>query len=127
MSKTSTGLDNNVAAGLCYVFGWFSGLIFLLIEKEEIYKIDGEAIPVETMEMTLYYRQGDKSTKVSEFKPVFPDLIELKDEIEIIIDEFAEKTPEVQIQEITSYLGEFYGKPQNGNLTAWLKEEFGLE
>lgn len=35
MSKTSTGLDNNVAAGLCYVFGWLSGLIFLLIEKED--------------------------------------------------------------------------------------------
>lgn len=35
MSKTSTGLDNNVAAGLCYILGWISGLIFLLIEKED--------------------------------------------------------------------------------------------
>ncbi|MBL4801343.1 MAG: DUF4870 domain-containing protein [Emcibacter sp.] len=35
MSKTSTGLEKNVAAGLCYVFGWISGLIFLLIEKED--------------------------------------------------------------------------------------------
>lgn len=35
MSKTSTGLDKNVAAGLCYIFGWLSGLIFLLIEKED--------------------------------------------------------------------------------------------
>lgn len=35
MSKTSTGLDKNIASGLCYVLGWLSGLIFLLIEKED--------------------------------------------------------------------------------------------
>jgi len=35
MSKTSSGLEKNVAAGLCYVLGWLSGLIFLLIEKED--------------------------------------------------------------------------------------------
>jgi uncharacterized membrane protein len=32
--KSSTGLDENVAALLSYVFGWLSGLIFLLLEKE---------------------------------------------------------------------------------------------
>lgn len=35
MSKTSTGLEKNVASGLCYVLGWISGLIFFLIEKED--------------------------------------------------------------------------------------------
>lgn len=35
MSKTSTGLDKNVASGLCYLLGWLSGLIFLLVEKED--------------------------------------------------------------------------------------------
>ena len=33
-AKSSTGLDENVAALLSYVFGWVSGLIFFLIEKE---------------------------------------------------------------------------------------------
>ncbi|MFT5820696.1 MAG: hypothetical protein ACI8ZM_001941 [Crocinitomix sp.] len=99
----------------------------LLIEKEDLYKIDGESIPVETMNMSLYYRQGDKSTKISEFKPVFPDLIELKEEIQIIREEFADKESDTQIQEITAYLGEFYGKPQKENLNGWLKQEFGLE
>lgn len=28
----STGMSNNVAGLLCYVFGWITGLIFLLIE-----------------------------------------------------------------------------------------------
>lgn len=99
----------------------------LLIEKEDLYKIDGESIPVETMDMSLHCRQGDKSTKISEFKPVFPDLEELKDEIQIIREEFSDKTNEVQIQEITAYLGEFYGKPQKQNLNLWLKQEFDLE
>jgi hypothetical protein len=31
--KSSTGLDENIAALLSYVFGWVSGLIFFLIEK----------------------------------------------------------------------------------------------
>lgn len=31
--KSSTGLDENVAALLSYVFNWVSGLIFFLIEK----------------------------------------------------------------------------------------------
>ena len=34
MTKTSTGLDENVAGLLCYIGWWVSGLIFLLIEKE---------------------------------------------------------------------------------------------
>ncbi len=32
--KSSTGLDENVAALLSYVFGWLSGLIFFVIEKD---------------------------------------------------------------------------------------------
>ena len=34
MEKTSTGLDENVAGLLCYVLGWVSGVIFLLLEQE---------------------------------------------------------------------------------------------
>ena len=34
MDKTSMGLDENIAGLLCYVLGWVSGIIFLLIEQE---------------------------------------------------------------------------------------------
>ncbi len=34
MAKTSTGLEENIAGLLCYLFGWITGLIFILIEKE---------------------------------------------------------------------------------------------
>jgi uncharacterized membrane protein len=33
-AKSSTGLEENIAALLSYVFGWISGLIFFLIEKD---------------------------------------------------------------------------------------------
>jgi len=33
-SKTSTGLEPNVAGLLCYVLGWVSGLVFFLLEKD---------------------------------------------------------------------------------------------
>lgn len=34
MEKTSTGLAENVAGLLCYVLGWISGIVFLLIEPK---------------------------------------------------------------------------------------------
>ncbi len=34
MDKTSTGLTENVAGLLCYVLGWISGVVFILIEQE---------------------------------------------------------------------------------------------
>jgi uncharacterized membrane protein len=33
-AKSSTGLDENIAALLSYIAGWVSGLIFFLIEKD---------------------------------------------------------------------------------------------
>jgi uncharacterized membrane protein len=33
--KSGTGLEPNVAAFLAYLFGWISGLVFFLIEKDD--------------------------------------------------------------------------------------------
>lgn len=35
MSKTSLGLESNISAFLCYVLGWISGLVIILIEKDD--------------------------------------------------------------------------------------------
>lgn len=32
--KTITGLDENIEAMLCYVVGWVTGLLFLILEKK---------------------------------------------------------------------------------------------
>ena len=34
MAKTSTELEENVAGLLCYVLGWVSGIVFLLLEPK---------------------------------------------------------------------------------------------
>jgi len=34
MAKTSMNLEENVASALCYVLTWVTGLIFILLEKE---------------------------------------------------------------------------------------------
>lgn len=34
MAKTSTGLNENVAGLLCYVLGWISGIVFLILEPK---------------------------------------------------------------------------------------------
>jgi len=34
MPKTSVGLEENIAGLLCYVLGWLTGIVFLVMEKE---------------------------------------------------------------------------------------------
>jgi uncharacterized membrane protein len=34
MGNTSLGLDENIEALFCYLFGWVTGIIFLILEKE---------------------------------------------------------------------------------------------
>jgi len=34
MAKTATGLEENVAGLLCYVLGWISGIVFLILEPK---------------------------------------------------------------------------------------------
>jgi uncharacterized membrane protein len=40
-ASPTAGLDENIAGLLCYVFGWLSGLIFLLIDKRPFVKFHG--------------------------------------------------------------------------------------
>jgi len=35
ITKTTFSLDKNTAAALCYVLGWVSGLVFLMVEKKD--------------------------------------------------------------------------------------------
>lgn len=97
-----------------------------VIDKEEIFKIDGEPIEVQKKEMTLFYRGDGTSEKISTFMPVFPDLDELKDEVTIILEEFENRSDDEKVKEVSSYLEEFYGKTDKDNLGVWLEKEFGL-
>lgn len=100
---------------------------YLILNKEDIFKVDGKPIEVTEKEMTIFYRQGTESKKIGTFTPVFPDMDVLKGEVEVIMSEYAEKDAASQIKEITAYLNEFYGNPQKDNLGEWLKTEFNLQ
>ncbi len=99
----------------------------IILDKDEIFKVDGQPIPVQKTEMTLYYRQGKTSKKINTFTPVFPSINDLKDEVKIILDEYDNKDKAGKIEEVTAYLNEFYGKPQKYNLNEWLEAEFDLK
>ena len=99
----------------------------LILNKEDIYKIDGKAIPYEEKEMTLYYLKDGASQEISSFTPVFPEQDNLKEEVAIILEEFEDKDDQTKIKEVTAYLNEFYGSPQKDNLGVWLEDEFNLK
>jgi hypothetical protein len=100
----------------------------MVLNKPDIYKIDGKAIDGDISEMTLYYRDQEKKTssKINSFHPVFPDAQILKDELNIIISEYSDKEADKKKSEITSYINEFYGKPDKDNLAEYLEAEFNL-
>ena len=96
----------------------------LILNKDEIFMIDNESVPAQKIEMALYYMDNGSGAKLAEFTPVFPELTNLKSEVEIIMGEYADKANDVKVKEITAYLNEFYGKPQKDNLKMWLASEF---
>ncbi len=101
----------------------------LVLNRDDIYKVDGESIDgTKVKEMTLFYRDNAKKTssKINSFNPVFPDIKLLKEELNIIISEYSDKDADKKKSEITSYINEFYGKPDKDNLAEFLKKEFEL-
>ncbi len=100
---------------------------YLIWDRDELFKIDGNPIGVEEKEMTLYYRGIDKTLKINKFTPVFPEMEELKEEVGVLLSAMIKSTDEEKINEIKSFLNDFYGKPYEPNLNNWLKVEFELE
>lgn len=100
----------------------------LILNKESIFNVDGKPIPVVEQEMSIFYRDENKkkSYKINTFIPVFPDLENLRKEVTILLDNSCFKTSSRKIDEITTFVNEFYGKPQKDNLLNWIEKEFSL-
>jgi biopolymer transport protein ExbD len=104
----------------------------LILSRKEIFTIDGKAVENPSVtELKLYYRdetKGDlgESTPISTFNAVFPDNKSLKEEVKIILDELAKKTEKQKLEDVLSYINEFYGKPDKDNVKTFLSEQFGL-
>ena len=101
----------------------------LIIDRAELLTVDKKPIPNPNItDMRIVYRdETNKSmTTISTFNPVFPDVPALKEEVQMIIDSFSDKSKSVKVKEVTSYINDFYGKPDKENLEFWLKSQFKL-
>jgi len=85
----------------------------LIIDRKELLTVDKKPIP---------------NPNITDMKinPVFPDVPALKEEVQMIIDSFSDKSKSVKVKEVTSYINDFYGKPDKENLEFWLKAQFKL-
>ncbi len=97
----------------------------LFITKTELLAIDGKQLPnPEISEMKLMYMEEGLnyvSTPICVFTPVFPDFEQLKQEVQIIMDQMKNKSYNEKLLEITSFINDFYGKPDQDNLKEWLR------
>jgi len=96
----------------------------LVINKKEVFSIDGEQIDPFDTEMTLYYRdaKAKENTKLSTFSLVVPDEELLRREVSVILSEYSDKPEDEQFKQVKGYLTEFYGKPFDQSLKNWLED-----
>jgi len=95
----------------------------------DIFTVDGKQLPIPLKtDMSIYYRDNINkvSKKISSFTLVVPNTENLKQELGIIVSELKDDSKENSTKEITSYLYEFYGKPQSANVDYWLEKEMGF-
>lgn len=101
----------------------------LIISKADIFIIDGKAIENPyTLELKLFYRNEvqEVSTPIITFNAIFPETVSLKQELKIILDEMAKKTEKQKLDDVLSYINEFYGKPDKDNVKSFLSTQFNL-
>lgn len=101
----------------------------LTLSVQDIFTVDGKQllIPEETS-VTLYYKDelSKKTLNINDFILVTPNEKILMDEVKVLMEELGNKSKEQKKSEILAFLYEFYGKPQQENVTIWLKKNFSL-
>ncbi len=100
----------------------------LVLDKKELLKIDGKAIDgSEVSEMKLKYmnrKENNGRVTISAFTPVFPNMKQLKEEVQIVLDGFSKSSKEDKIKEVLMFINDFYGKYDKEDVVSWLKSEF---
>ncbi|KPK85127.1 MAG: hypothetical protein AMS27_08245 [Bacteroides sp. SM23_62_1] len=99
----------------------------LILSRENILKVDEEPIDkFDHTDISLYYYKDEQSEYISDFSLIIPELDEVKTELQIILDESAEKSYNQKVNDISAYLFEFYGKPDKQDVIDYLEKTFGL-
>lgn len=128
-------MDNNNFFFLRYLFKGedinkkldFSGDT-LIIDKKNLYTVDGAPIPSpDKTSINLYYRKGKESILINKFDLIFPDTDQLKKEVKVILDETENKSANQKIDEVESYIFQEYGKIYRPHLKSWVEITYGLK
>ena len=103
----------------------------VFIIKDELLTVDGVVIPdPDFSEMKLVYlEEGEEygSEIICSFKPVFPGINQLKQEIKVIVEQMEMNSYQDKINEISAFMKEFYGRVDESNLKRWLAESLILK
>lgn len=104
----------------------------LIIEKNELYTIDGNPIPnPDVKEMKLYYYEimgkNAKATYLSSFNLSFISGDMLKHEVKVILDAMAKESYDKKIAEVYDFVTQFYGAIDIDYLEKWVNKEFNLK
>ena len=94
----------------------------LIIDREELFTIDGTKVEPFNTQMNLYYRDAKvkDNTQVATFEGVFPSEELLKKEVSVILEEYEDFDENEKFEQVKGYLTEFYGKPFDPSLKDWL-------
>ncbi len=99
----------------------------LIIDGKALYTVDGKPIPSpDNTTIKLFYRKGTESLEISRFDLIFPDPQQVSKEINVILEQLKTRSSKEKIEEIGSFINEFYGKVTNDNLAWWLRKNYGL-
>jgi hypothetical protein len=100
----------------------------LIIDKRSLFTVDGNPIPSpDNTAIWLFYKKGSEAIQVSQFDLIFPDMKQLTQEVQIILDAIKNKPLKEKIDEVNSYIGEFYGSIYREALVTWLTANFSLK
>jgi len=100
----------------------------LIIDKKALFTVDGKPIPAaNNTSIKLYYKNGNESLFISQFDLIFPDMEKLAKETAIILGEVKEKSSVEKLNEVGSYITDFYGKISPASLSVWLNQKFGIK
>jgi len=101
----------------------------LVINKSELMTVDNKPIPnpeIKNMKIFYFDKNNSSSIEIGAFNPVFVNEKELKSEVIILLESLEKKSKQEKIDEVLSYINDFYGKPDKENLTNWLEANFKL-
>ncbi|MFH2095220.1 MAG: hypothetical protein ABIJ16_05930 [Bacteroidota bacterium] len=104
----------------------------LIIDKSELYTIDGVPIPnpqVDQMKLYYYELLGDNSKAIfiSTFALVFISNEQLKEEAGVIISAMEGQPYDQIFSEVYDFITSYYGDINNSYVESWLEKEFNLK